>query len=136
MSDEVKRKKYGTHRRISDTNLERIKNVGRMGDSVNTAIGKLLDQVEDINRCLEGKEPRTDEIKKLMRKLITKKQATEQTADNSFKCEKCAYYDPDNHRIDDRTFEGLCGYYEVDILDLWDNGINVLKCKSFKENGD
>jgi hypothetical protein len=65
MPDEVK---HGTHRRISDENLERMKDIGRMGDSVNKLIGKLLDIVEDLDRCLEGEEPETEKLQKLKRK--------------------------------------------------------------------
>ena len=53
-----------------------------------------------------------------------------------FICKKCSNYDPDTHRVDDRTFEGLCWYYEVDILELWDNGINVRKCINFEEKDE
>jgi hypothetical protein len=59
------KKKYGTHRRISDRNFERIKAVGHMGDSVNEVIGILLDNVEDIKRCVNGDAPQTEELGKL-----------------------------------------------------------------------
>lgn len=69
MTDE--KKKYGTHRRISDKNLERIKAVGKMGDSVDNVVGMLLNKVEDINRCLEGDEPQTEELRQLKDKWGT-----------------------------------------------------------------
>ena len=39
--------KYGKHERISDENLNRIKRIGKMGDTVNDVIGKLLDFYEE-----------------------------------------------------------------------------------------
>lgn len=65
MSDNTKQKKYGTHRRISDINFTRINAVGKMGDSVNKAIGMLLDNTEDINRCIAGDTPQTEKLRQL-----------------------------------------------------------------------
>lgn len=62
MSDQAKQK-YGTHKRISNENIDRIKAIGQMGDSVNNVIGKLLDIYEDVDNCLAGDIPQT---KKLM----------------------------------------------------------------------
>lgn len=71
MINELKKNKYGTHRRISDKNIERIKKLGNMGDSVNKVVGVLLDNIEDVDNCLNGNEPQTEKLKLLRKKWNT-----------------------------------------------------------------
>jgi hypothetical protein len=49
-------------------NIERLGNKGTSRDTLDDAFRKLLDQDDDIDRCLEGGEPQTEKLQKLKRR--------------------------------------------------------------------
>lgn len=55
MSDKEKQNKYGTHRRISNTNIERMDAIGKFKESYNDIITRLLDFWEE-NHITEKRE--------------------------------------------------------------------------------
>jgi hypothetical protein len=49
-------------------NLARLGDKGTCKDDRDSALKKLLDLDDDVNRCLEGEEPQTEKMQKLKRK--------------------------------------------------------------------
>jgi hypothetical protein len=52
--------------------------------------------------------------------------------DSKFICEKCYYYEGEVKP----SFEGKCLFFEVDILHLYEHGIDVCACKGFELDND
>lgn len=59
-------KKTSSYQRVSQKNMDRIGNgIGKFGESFDDVLGRLLGEKEDINRCLKGDEPQTDDLREL-----------------------------------------------------------------------